>query len=72
MFETKKKLHELIEARKMPPQSAKGFLSIERLKAHDKLFNENGIDQEDIVNSLKTHNLPQEEEFKNMIQGFKT
>lgn len=47
-YESIQELHKLHAEKKITPNNVKNFVKCSKIKAHDKLFNEDGIEQEDM------------------------
>ena len=56
----------------MAPQMINAVIKVEKLKADDVFFNDTGIEEEDVEPSIKKLDLENDDEFKAIIEEFKT
>jgi len=71
-FEAQKKMYDFVRTQRVAPQMINAVIKVEKLKADDKFFNETGIEEEDVEPNIKRLNLEEDEEFKAIIQDYKT
>lgn len=71
-FEAQKKMYEFVRSQRVAPQMINAVIKVEKLKADDQFFNDTGIEEEDVEPAIKKLNLEEDEEFKQIIEEFKT
>ena len=64
-----KKVYELLKTKKLIPPKVPGFLAMQKLRAEDCIFNEQGVEAEDIGPSVRRLGLENEEELKALQDG---
>lgn len=60
-----------IAAKKIPPQMAPMLMEMHKLRAFDKLFQETGVEEEDITKAFLKFKLNETTEFKEMMTNSK-
>lgn len=71
-FEAQKKMYEFVRSQRVAPQMINAVIKVEKLKADDRFFIDTGIEEEDVEPSVKRLGLEEDEEFKAIIEEFKT
>jgi hypothetical protein len=71
-FEAQKKMYEFVRSQRVAPQMINAVIKVEKLKADDVFFNDTGIEEEDVEPSIKKLDLENDDEFKAIIEEFKT
>lgn len=70
-LENQERLHELVVKKQIASHMIGMYVKCSKLKEFDTIFNENGIEQEDINRSMKRLNLLEDEEFKSIVADSK-
>jgi len=66
-FADQQRLHELVVNKKIASHMIGMYVKCSKIKEFDTIFNETGVEQEDINRSMKKLNLLEDEEFKTII-----
>ena len=61
-----------VKAKKIPQQAAPVIMEVDKCRTIDKLFIEEGIDNEDIGKTVRALNLMEDPDFKKMITECKS
>lgn len=70
-FEVTKGLNVAAMQGKIPPQQVPLILEVEKTMEMDKIFNEHGVDENQIQKGVEEHKLTESDEFKEMMNNLK-
>jgi len=71
-LDAQKRMYDFVRTQKVPHNMINAVIKVEKLKADDTFFLETGIEEEDVEPSVKRLELEEDEEYKTIVEEFKT